>query len=200
MRIILGSGSPRRKEILSLLGIDFEVVVSDCDENIAEKDPEILVEKLSLLKANAVSKQILTPAIIIGADTVVWHRGEILTKPKGEDEAFRMLRSLADDKHLVTTGVTLLLQNGLGKTKADTFHVTAEVEVGKMTADEIRAYVATGEPMDKAGAYAIQGKFAPYIKEIHGDYYTIVGFPIFEVRKHLTKMIRQATASRVPAK
>ena len=189
MRVILGSGSPRRKEILSLLGIDFEVVVSDCDENISEKDPEIFVEKLSLMKAKEVSRQILTPAVIIGADTAVWHRGEILTKPKSEDEAFRMIRSLADDRHLVTTGVTLLRKNGLGNMKTETFHVTAEVEVDKMTADEIRAYVATGEPMDKAGAYAIQGKFAPYIRGIHGDYYTIVGLPINEVRKRLIRMM-----------
>ena len=175
-KVILASASPRRKEILAKTGIDFEVQVSDCDENIDEKQPDKLVMKLSELKARDVAAK--NPnAIIIGSDTVVAHKGHIMGKPADRAEAISMIKSFAGDIHQVYTGVTIIVPNK----KTYTYNVCTDVHVLQMTGEEIERYVDTGEPMDKAGAYAIQGLFAPFISKIDGDYYNVVGLPISSV-------------------
>ena len=175
-KVILASASPRRKEILGKTGIDFEVQVSDCDENIDENRPDELVMKLSELKARDVASK-NPDAIIIGSDTVVAHKGQIMGKPADRAEAISMIKSFAGDIHQVYTGVTIIIPNE----KTYTFNVCTDVHVLQMTDEEIERYVDTGEPMDKAGAYAIQGLFAPFISKIDGDYYNVVGLPISSV-------------------
>ncbi len=183
-KVILASASPRRKEILAKTGIDFEVQVSDCDENIDEKEPDKLVMKLSELKARDVASK-NPDAIIIGSDTVVAHKGHLMGKPADRAEAISMIKSFAGDIHQVYTGVTIIIPNE----KTYTYNVCTDVHVLPMTDEEIERYVDTGEPMDKAGAYAIQGLFAPFISKIDGDYYNVVGLPISSVYAILKKYI-----------
>lgn len=183
-KVILASASPRRKEILGKTGIDFEVQVSDCDENIDEKQPDKLVMKLSELKARDVATK-NSDAIIIGSDTVVAHKGHIMGKPADRAEAISMIKSFAGDIHQVYTGVTIIVPNE----KTYTYNVCTDVHVLPMTDEEIERYVDTGEPMDKAGAYAIQGLFAPFISKIDGDYYNVVGLPISSVYAIMKKYI-----------
>ena len=183
-KVILASASPRRKEILGKTGIDFEVHVSDCDENIDEKQPDKLVMKLSELKARDIASK-NPDAIIIGSDTVVAHKGHLMGKPADRAEAISMIKSFAGDIHQVYTGVTIIIPNE----KTYTYNVCTDVHVLPMTDEEIEHYVDTGEPMDKAGAYAIQGLFAPFISKIDGDYYNVVGLPISSVYAILKKYI-----------
>lgn len=183
-KVILASASPRRKEILGKTCIDFEVQVSDCDENIDEKQPDKLVMKLSELKARDVASK-NPDAIIIGSDTVVAHKGHIMGKPADRAEAISMIKSFAGDIHQVYTGVTIIIPNE----KTYTYNICTDVHVLQMTDEEIERYVDTGEPMDKAGAYAIQGLFAPFISKIDGDYYNVVGLPISSVYAILKKYI-----------
>ncbi len=173
MKIILASASPRRKEILSGLGIDFSVVTADTDENCDLCDPAALVETLSFRKAEAVAKIAEPNSLIIGADTVVAINGEILGKPKNKADADRMLHLLSGNTHQVLTGVTLLY-NG----KRHTAHAVTDVTFQTMTEQEIADYISTNEPYDKAGGYAVQGKTARYITGINGCYWNVVGFPI----------------------
>lgn len=170
--LILASGSPRRRELMSQVGLDFTVVTSDADENIKEMEPEDYVRELSSAKAQSVLEQYADKedsVIVIGADTIVYHKGEILTKPKNEEDAFRILKSLEGQIHQVYTGVTICSAH-----KNVSFYEKTDVWVYDMTDEEIRDYISTGEPMDKAGAYGIQGKFAAYIKGIEGDYNNVV--------------------------
>ena len=166
--LILASGSPRRRELMSQVGLDFTVVTSDADENIKEMEPEDYVRELSSIKAQSVLEQYADKddsVIVIGADTIVYHKGEILTKPKDEEDAFRILKSLEGQIHQVYTGVTICSTH-------------KNVSFYEKTDEEIRDYISTGEPMDKAGAYGIQGKFAAYIKGIEGEYNNVVGLPV----------------------
>ena len=175
-RLILASGSPRRRELMSQVGLDFTVVTSDADENIKEMEPEDYVRELSAIKAQSVLEQYADKedsVIVIGADTIVYHKGEILTKPEDEEDAFRILKSLEGQIHQVYTGVTICSAH-----KNVSFYEKTDVWVYDMTDEEIRDYISTGEPMDKAGAYGIQGKFAAYIKGIEGDYNNVVGLPV----------------------
>ncbi len=181
-RIVLASGSPRRKEILGKLQTDFEVMVSNVEEITDETEPVEIVKALSKLKAEDIFGKIhdeTEKIVVIGSDTVVAYKGEIMGKPKNREDAFRMIRQFAGDKHTVYSGVTIIIKND--EVKKITFGVGTDVEVDSMTDEEIYSYIDTGEPFDKAGAYAVQGLFAPYIKGIHGDYYNIVGFPIHDV-------------------
>ena len=175
-RLILASGSPRRRELMSQVGLDFTVVTSDADENIKEMEPEDYVRELSAIKAQSVLEQYADKedsVIVIGADTIVYHKGEILTKPEDEEDAFRILKSLEGEIHQVYTGVTICSAH-----KNVSFYEKTDVWVYDMTDEEIVDYINTGEPMDKAGAYGIQGKFAAYIKGIEGDYNNVVGLPV----------------------
>lgn len=182
-KIVLASNSPRRKEILEQVGISFEIIPSTSDEVSSKTDPIELVEDISRMKAEEVATMVEGPAIIIGADTVVVLDGEVLGKPQDEAHAKKMLHSLQNSSHEVFTGVTVILKdimigNEVIECKAISFADVSKVIILPMNNAQIDAYVATREPMDKAGAYAIQGKFALYIKEIIGDYYNIMGLPI----------------------
>lgn len=182
--LILASGSPRRKEILEQVGVAFSVMPSDVEEIITKEVPEEIVMELSRQKAEDVyQKQENKDVIVLGADTVVAYEGKILGKPKTKEEAKEMLRSLSGQKHFVYTGVTLIGKNG-----RETFYDETIVEFYLMNEEEIDAYVESGEPMDKAGAYGIQGKAAAFIKGIEGDYYNVMGLPIAKVLRNLQKM------------
>lgn len=183
MKIILASASPRRRELLGQIGIGFEVRVSSADENVTGREPWQTVEELSCRKAEAVLKMLGDEAedmLVIGADTVVAAEGRILGKPSGSEEAAEMLRMLAGNSHMVYTGVTLLYrtQDGRDEVRRRTFHEATKVMVCPMTEEEIQFYVSSGECMDKAGAYGIQGLFARYVSGIEGDYNNVVGLPV----------------------
>ena len=178
--IVLASGSPRRKELLAKTGLKFSVVVSGGEEKAETSDPAETVEKLSLDKASAVADLLQAekePQLIIGADTVVACDGEILGKPSDREDAFRMLWKLQGQTHQVYTGVTLLLKKK-HTWQAHTFSEKTDVQFYPVSREELLAYIETGEPMDKAGSYGIQGGFGIYVKGICGDYNNVVGLPV----------------------
>ncbi len=180
MRVILASASPRRRELLGQIGWEFEVCVSRVEEKVTKTLPAEVVEELSAQKAQAVfdSLQEKEAVTVIGADTVVACDGRILGKPAERDEAVSMLRLLQGRSHFVYTGVTLIRRNGNGKVTVRSFHEETEVTFYPMSEAEIQAYVDTLDPMDKAGAYGIQGICARYISGIKGDYNNVVGLPV----------------------
>ena len=187
-RIILGSASPRRRELLAQIGVEFEVRVSDKEEVYKSSIPEEIVEELSLMKAENVASELdgdIEDAVIIGADTIVVLEDEILGKPSDEEDAVRMLTRLQGRKHWVYTGVAVLDFGPDGEKTVINYPVGTKVYVNAMTEDEIRVYVATKDPLDKAGAYGIQGRFAAYIDRIDGDYYNVVGLPVSRVYRTL---------------
>ncbi len=180
MKTILASASPRRKELLTLAGIEYEVIVSQCEETLPDGiTPDKAVEELARQKAEDVFSR-NSDAMVIAADTVVALGNTILGKPKDEADAFNMLSSLSGRRHTVFTGVCIKT-----KEKTDIFHVATEVEFYDLTEKEIRNYIATKEPMDKAGAYGIQGKGFVLVKGIHGDYFNVVGLPLAETVRHI---------------
>ena len=193
-RIILASASPRRRELLHQVGLEPEIVPSHVEEVITSTRPDQVVMELSAQKAADVAAQYQgQQAVVIGADTVVAADGKILGKPGTEEEAVRMIEMLQGRTHQVYTGVTMIFAD---RGETVTFAEKTEVHVYPMTESQIRRYVATGEPMDKAGirigdtnakqyewqdkagGYAIQGYFAKYIQRIEGDYYNVMGLPI----------------------
>lgn len=176
MRFILASSSPRRKELLQLLDIDFIIDPSDTEEFMDSSISSVeLVQKLALQKAKDVSLR--HPGdYVLGFDTIVVLDDQPLGKPKDEEEAYQMLKSLSNRKHLVLTGVAIVKDD-----YEDVFYDYAEVIFNKMTDDEIYEYIASKEPMDKAGAYGIQGYGARYIKYIKGDYYSVMGMPVMKL-------------------
>lgn len=177
MRIVLASASPRRKELLAQLGLDFEVLVSDVEEVITEIAPNRVVEELSMQKAEAVFQRTEGDVMVIGADTVVALEGTILGKPGSAEHAIEMLRQLQAKEHCVYTGVSLYMRKGENEFR-NTFSECTVVKFYPMTDEEIKWYVETGEPMDKAGAYGIQGLGARFVERISGDYNNVVGLPI----------------------
>lgn len=184
MKIILASASPRRRELLGQIGLEFEIRISDVEEKSSATSPWQLVEELSAQKAHAVlaSLEREEDVLVIGADTVVAVGDSILGKPSGEKEAAQMLERLSGRTHQVYTGVTLLYRPAPFRedpeVQTKTFHEVSKVHFYPLTGEEISLYVATGEPLDKAGAYGIQGQFARYIKGIEGDYSNVVGLPV----------------------
>jgi len=178
--IILASVSPRRQELLKNAGILFEVWPANIPEvPHAGEAPVAFAERMAREKARAVSG-LLPDRIILAADTVVAVENEILGKPADAEDAARMLRLLSGQTHAVTTGVCLI-----GDGREDVCSETTTVEFSRMTEAEIREYVATGEPMDKAGAYAIQGGASRWITRVNGDYSNVVGLPVNLVLKML---------------
>ncbi|MBR0443010.1 MAG: septum formation protein Maf [Clostridia bacterium] len=180
MTYILASGSPRRREMLSHLGLDFRVCVADADETSDERDGAALVELLSARKAQAVRDRLTRAGewngetVIIAADTVVVDSsGEILGKPRDEADAARMLRALSGNTHRVISGVAVMLGERLA-----TSHEVTEVTFSHLSDALIARYIASGEPMDKAGAYGIQDTAALWISGIKGDYFNVVGLPV----------------------
>lgn len=170
--IILASKSPRRKEILTMAGIDFKVVVKDVAEDVLEANPALYALKTAQKKALAVLED-YPNEIILSADTVVTVDNLILEKPKNLDDARHMIKLISGREHKVITGVYLG-----NKIKHEVFSVETKVYVSSLTDDEIEEYINTPEPYDKAGGYAIQGIFGKYIEKIDGDYYNVVGLPI----------------------
>lgn len=188
--IILASASPRRRELLAQVGIAPEVFPSQVDEAVTSTQPDHVVMELSAQKAEDVAARYHDRAtmtgpdiVIIGSDTVVSVDGAILGKPHDTEDAVRMLTMLQGRTHQVYTGVTMIFgRSG----ECVTFAEKTEVHVYPMTEEQIRRYVATGEPMDKAGAYGIQGYFAAYIQGISGDYNSVVGLPVGRVCRELS--------------
>lgn len=193
IKYILASGSPRRWELLEQAGISFEISKAQGDEISTKEDPAEIVEELSRKKADEAAERYLKKykndtVVIIGADTIVASGNEIMGKPKNAADAAAMLEKLQGDTHQVYTGVTLIvLEKGQEKRGREviTFHEKTDVHMYPMTSEQIAAYVATGEPMDKAGAYAIQGKCAIYIRGINGDYNNVVGLPVARLMHEL---------------
>ena len=175
MDIILASKSPRRRALLEQMGVrDFRIVTPDIDEHMdRDLPPAELVRQISLEKAQAVAAQADPNTVVIAADTVVALDGVVLGKPADKEEAFRMLSLLSGNRHQVYTGLTVLR----GEQVFSQWEETA-VTFRSLTAEEIEAYIATGEPMDKAGAYGIQGYGALFIEGINGDYYNVMGLPV----------------------
>lgn len=186
--IILASASPRRREILTTLGIPHRIVVSDADEALpAGLTPAEAVEMLAARKAAAVAPLVPADAVILAADTVVAVDGDILGKPRDAADAAAMLRQLSGRAHTVYTGVAV--RRGA---HALTAHEATEVRFAPLSEAEIAAYIATGEPADKAGAYAIQGRAARFIEGITGDYFNVVGLPAHRVCVMLEEMFSPA--------
>lgn len=176
-RLILASTSPRRRELLGLLGLPFEVIGSNYDESLILPDgmaPADYVTKLARGKASEVAGRLDADALVIGADTTVVLEGQFLNKPVGPDDAASMLRRLSGRIHEVHTGLCLIQ----GQTLLTDSAVT-EVTFATLSDAVIASYVATGEPLDKAGAYGIQGKALSFIPSIHGDYFNVVGLPLY---------------------
>ncbi|MCR4615457.1 MAG: Maf family protein [Clostridiales bacterium] len=185
LKIILASASPRRRELLSVAGVDFEVHTSDVEEQVPEgASPEETVKLLAGQKASAVAER-FGDCCVIGADTVVVCDGKILGKPRDRAQAYDMLRMLSGKTHCVFTGVCIICR---GKTVS--FAEKTEVTFYDLTDDEINAYIATGEPMDKAGAYGIQGRGCVLIKGILGDYFNVVGLPVAETVRAINKLTK----------
>lgn len=182
MRIILASASPRRKELLGQIGFDFEVVTSHVEEKVTSSEPDRVVEELSRQKAEAVRELLLAcdeEMLIIGADTVVSLDGCILGKPADSEEAMEMLERLQGRQHDVYTGVTVLYRRAeAADWTVRCFHERTAVQFYPMAEQEILEYVQTGDPLDKAGAYGIQGFCARYIRAVEGNYDNVVGLPV----------------------
>ena len=193
VRIILASGSPRRTELLQTAGIVHEVVVSGADEDVQEENPARLVEMLSARKAEEVYERMAQQEpsgdlVVIGADTVVAADGKILGKPGDEEDARRMLRMLSGRSHHVYTGVTLCGRMGSVRREVS-FSEESTVHVAQLTEKEISEYIDSGEPMDKAGAYGIQGAFMKFVSGIEGDYFNIVGLPVSHLYQEMKQFI-----------
>ena len=193
-KVILASGSPRRKELLEQVGVEFEQRVSGKEERYTATEPKEIVKELALMKAENVAsdieaeKGLLIDTVVIGADTIVVLDGQILGKPRNEEHAFEMLQNLQGRSHEVYTGVAFLSYNKEGKKEVISHAVETKVNVHEMSEKEIREYVATKDPMDKAGGYGIQGVFAAYIDGIEGDYYNVVGLPVSYVYQQLKEI------------
>ena len=192
-KIILASASPRRRELLAQIGIAFDVMVSDKEERITAEEPAEICMHLAMQKALDVREKLKAEVLdgeagaetetatgpafcdytIVGADTIVVLEREILGKPHDAEDAARMLRALSGREHQVYTGVCVVRGDCVR-----TFAEKTDVYVAPLSEEDIRSYVATGDPMDKAGAYGIQGIFAKHIEKIDGDYYNVVGLPV----------------------
>ncbi len=199
-KIILASGSPRRKELLLKAGFDFDVVMSNAAEKTSQTKPDEVVKELSYIKAENVFEKIIEKkdyndylgegaVTVIGADTVVAKNDFIMGKPKSASEAFHMIRSIQDGTHQVYTGVTIFFFDlKTQKIRRKSFAECTEVTVFPMTDSEIDHYISAGDWRDKAGAYGIQGIFGMFVKKINGDYNNVVGLPISRLYQELKSL------------
>ena len=195
MKVVLASGSPRRKELLGNIFDEFEVIPSTVEENIEFTNVEDYVKELAFIKAkdvfdmikNSCSNSSDNELLVIGSDTVVYNDGKVLGKPANEEDAKEMIRSLTGKKHQVYTGVCLI--KNIEDTCVKTFAVKTDVYVDDISDEEIELYVATGDPLDKAGSYGIQGVFSKHIRKIDGDYFNVVGLPVNEIYRQLDGLI-----------
>ncbi|MBE5983802.1 MAG: septum formation protein Maf [Paenibacillaceae bacterium] len=189
-KIVLASASPRRRELLNQISLNPVIEPSTVVEVITTRVPEDAVMELSLQKAEDVARHQQPGTIVIGADTVVAAEGRILGKPGSHQEAYEMIESFQGKTHQVFTGVTLICCGTNGAT-VRSFAERTDVHVYPMTPEEIRLYAEDEEPMDKAGAYGIQGRFAAFIKGIDGDYSNVVGLPVGRVYQELKQICEQ---------
>lgn len=202
MRIILASKSPRRKELLSRIGIEYECIVSEAEEKTTESSPDKVVAELSRQKAENIFEILRagerdnSPMVIIGADTVVACDSNIMGKPKDKQDAERMLKLLEGRSHSVWTGVTLLFVNidkngnySENKVISETFACETKVYMYHFSDNEIEEYIKTEEPLDKAGAYGIQGIAAKFIEKIEGDYNNVVGLPVSALYQRIKNIL-----------
>lgn len=181
--IVLASKSARRKEILTHLGLSPKIIVSDADESVDKiLTPELFTEEISLRKAQAVLPSVSGGQLVIASDTVVAKDSVIFGKPKDEKDAFDMLSALSGSIHKVVSGIALSLD---GKTVVS--HDVTYVTFKELKEEEIRRYVASGEPFDKAGAYGIQDRASVFVEKIDGDYFNVVGLPVFKLFSLLQK-------------
>ena len=189
MNIILASGSPRRKELMTLAELKFEIIPADCEEVIDTDSAREAVQSLAHQKALWIAEKEKEshPAdtLVIGADTVVALDDVILGKPADKEDAFRMLKTLSGREHEVYTGVSII---SLDKSVDETFVACTKVKFYPLTDKEIEDYIATGEPLDKAGAYGIQGKGGLLVEGISGDYNNVVGLPISELLRKIKRI------------
>ena len=184
MSLILASASPRRRELLTMLGLDFKVIPAVGEEIQAEgRAPGETVCAISRAKAEEIEKKSVSGDMIIAADTVVYLDGEILGKPRDKEDAFRMLKRLSGRAHEVYTGVTVLADGG----RTSEYERTL-VYFRELSDREIHAYIATGEPMDKAGAYGAQGLGSLLVERIDGDFFNVMGLPLCRLSKILSGM------------
>jgi len=187
--IVLASSSPRRKMLLEQLGINFEVITSDIPEDLENSfTPEQIAEQLAFQKAQSVAFS-FKESVVIGADTIVVDNEGILGKPKDEADAYQMLSRLSGRVHRVITGLALISTWSPSKTLIR--HETTNVKITTLSDQDIKWYIQTGEPLDKAGAYAIQGQGTVFVEWIHGCYNNVVGLPLFL----LVKMLREINST-----
>lgn len=177
MKIILASASERRQELLKRITDDFEIIVSDFDEHNIEFNGDCAEYVINIAKgkANDVACRYEDEAIVIGSDTVVSYNGKVLGKPKNEDDAFSMLKMLSGNIHQVYSGIALIHKPSMA---VKTGFVCTNVKFSEISEERIRKYIRTGEPMDKAGAYGIQGFAGVFVEKIDGCYYNVVGLPL----------------------
>ncbi len=195
MSIILASGSPRRKELMHLITEDFTVHPSDAEEALPAGMPVMMAAAfLADVKAKSVAAQ-FPEDLVIGCDTVVVLEDQIMGKPKDREDAFRMLRQLSGETHTVMTGVALYRG-----TQTSVFTSETEVTFYTLSDEEIHAYLDTGEPFDKAGAYGIQGKGSLLVREIRGDYFNVVGLPVAALSRAITQFERLTAKPRIHLK
>lgn len=180
MKIILASSSPRRKELLTTAGVEFEIHVKEVDESVPEGTPPAEAAKMTAAKKAAAVANDFKNCVVIGADTIVVANGKILGKPKDKNDAVSMLKMLSGVEHEVITGVCIIKDQ-----KTETFAQISKVKFYDLTDEEIHTYVETLEPMDKAGAYGIQGLGCRLVERIEGDYFNIVGLPVAEVCRRI---------------
>lgn len=202
IKIILASGSPRRKELLAQAGYDFDVCPSLSEEDLEVMAPSEYVMRLAKMKADEVCNRLIAEDmgrrvkklperfVVLGADTVVSLNGRILGKPYDYDDAYNTLNSLSDQTHQVYTGVCLIYVEGRAKTSSSFFEMT-DVTFYPVSHEEIIQYLATNEPFDKAGSYGIQGKGGLFVKGIEGDYNNVVGLPLARVYHELEELVSE---------
>lgn len=178
--IVLASASPRRMQLLEQIGLKFRIKPCSINESmvIDNENPAEAVKKLAYLKAKKVSESEKPELIVIGADTIVVHEGKILGKPADKDDAFKILKKLSSKEHLVYTGYCIMRRSD---EKVISGYEETKVKFRGITDEEIIAYIETGEPMDKAGAYGIQNKGSIFVERIEGDYFNVVGLPIMKI-------------------
>lgn len=177
MRVILASGSPRRKELLSSITNDLEVIVSNCDESFKDGlNIEEQSKQIAFAKAKAVFDETSGDRLVIGSDTMVLKGEKVYGKPKNKEDAFNMLTELQNNMHKVITSISVLIQKGEKYIEYIDYDIS-KVYISKMDSDEIYKWLATGKAMDKAGAYAVQEDFRKYVEKIEGNYDTIMGLP-----------------------
>ncbi|KAB3535917.1 septum formation inhibitor Maf [Alkaliphilus pronyensis] len=182
LNFILASSSPRRRELLKNLGLDFQVIASNFnEESISSSNPIHLVQELAYNKALSVKKKVCKDALILGADTIVLKEG-ILGKPKNEKEAYEILKSLSGGCHRVITGFSIISTYSMVEF---TGYEITKVFFKELTEEDILTYISTGEPMDKAGAYGLQGRGSLFVSRIEGDYFNVVGLPLFKLNEAL---------------